>query len=78
MPNDSQPVPPLTPPRVADHLALELLIEDLVRFIHVDAGEPGISAAEHGAAVLVAGGLCGWHSLYVPTLSWGIPITRAI
>ena len=25
MPNDSQPVPPLTPPRVADHLALELL-----------------------------------------------------
>jgi hypothetical protein len=33
---------------------------------------------EDPVIVLVAGGLGGWHSLYVPTLAWGVPTTRAV
>ncbi len=45
-----------------------------------DPDEPMITQPkpQDPVTVLVAGGLGGWHSLYVPTLSWGIPVTRAI
>jgi hypothetical protein len=46
----------------------------------LDPADPrmGQPKPEGPATVLVAGGLAGWHSMIVPTLAWGAPVTAPI
>jgi hypothetical protein len=68
---------------VNDHYDIELVAHaEKIELINRgrDSDEPRVipTKPEGRVRVLVAGGVAGWHSLMIPTLAWGAPITVSI
>jgi hypothetical protein len=68
---------------VNDHHDIELVAHaDKIELINRgrDPDDPRVIPAkpEGRVRVLVAGGVAGWHSLMIPTLAWGAPMTVTV
>jgi hypothetical protein len=68
---------------VNDHYDIELVAHrEKIELINRgrDPDDPRVipTKPEGRVRVLVAGGVAGWHSLIIPTLSWGVPVTVPI
>jgi hypothetical protein len=68
---------------VNDHYDIELVAHrEKIELINRgrDPDEPRVipTKPEGRVRVLVAGGIAGWHSLMIPTLAWGVPVTVPI